>query len=593
MTRGEMIRSLGIVALMMLTGFIESAIVALVIPIVYIVVDPTGFSSSAIGKNLGQFFDLHAAENLFAYLAGGFIILLILATATSARSRFLSEKFGSRCVNRLSNDVLKRCVMVPYLWISQFNSSTLSHYIIEDVANWRRDFIMPLFSMMQAAIMIISPAMIALALAPLPAVIALLTVAAVAITIVLLFRRKIRNEAVQRRLLRKRMMKTLLQILAGLREIKVSSRSNYFTDLYGRENAEANDAQVSLRAWADAPTNIIMLLGQIGFLLAAIILYMTHASGVEIAAQLALIGVVVTRVVPALSRFVTQVPIVLRSLPFVEGLLDFYDETDKMIRASRRSTSGVPVPANWRKLIIESVWFRYKPDAAWSLKDVNVELERGKFYGFVGRSGSGKTTLVNMLLGLIEPTRGVVRLDDKSFDGISISDWQRHFGYVPQDPFIIDQTLRENVTFGETADDERVHKVLDAARLKAFVSGLESGLDTKVGERGRRLSGGQVQRLAIARALFKEPDILFLDEATSALDSITETEFHDSIDALRGELTALIIAHRVTTLLRCDRIFVLDSGTIVESGTYEELLDRSEIFRRLAAQVDERAVAEA
>lgn len=593
MSRAELISGLVIVAVMMVAGLLESGIVALVIPIVYVIVDPQKFAANRIGQTINQFFGSYDIGNIFIYLAVVFIVLLVLAGVVSAISRYLAEAFGARCISRLGRDVLQRCVSVPYLWTVKRNSSTLSHYIVEDVSIWRRDFVMPLFSMLQSSIMIISPAAIALALAPVPALIALFTVALVAAFVVLLFRSRIRNESVRRRTLRKNMVLTLLQILTGLREIKVSGRSEYFVAMFDRMNTNANNASVSMRAWNDAPTNIILMLGQIGFLLAAIILYLTNSSGVEIAAQLALIGVVVTRVLPAFSRLVTQVPSVIRSLPFVEGLLKFFDETNLLIKASRRSVVGSPVPVNWRHLILDSVWFRYTDETAWSLKDVTVELERGKFYGFVGRSGAGKTTLVNLLLGLIEPAKGTVRLDDKSFDEISVADWQRRFGYVPQDPFIIDSTLRENVTFGENANDVRVHQVLQAARLSAFVDGLENGIDTKVGERGRRLSGGQAQRLAIARALFKSPDILFLDEATSALDSITEAEFHDAIDGLRGQLTALIIAHRVTTLRRCDRIFVLDAGMIVESGTYDELLERSEIFRRLAAQAEDPVLADA
>jgi len=593
MTRTELIGGLGITALMMVAGLLESGIVALVIPIVYVVVDPGKISSSGIGQKISQLFGPHGMGNLFVYLAFAFVLLLVVASVISGVSRYLCEGFGARCINRLARDVLWRCVSVPYVWIIGRNSTALSQYIIQDVSIWRRDFVMPLFAMIQSTIMIISPAAIALALAPVPALIALFTVAIVAGFVVLLFRRRIRNEAVQRRLLVKEAVLTLMQVLSGLREIKVSGHSDHFVEMFDRVNTNANNASVAMRAWGDAPNSIILLLGQIGFLLAAVILYLTNRSGAEIAAQLALIGVVVTRVLPAFSRLVNQVPSVMRSLPFVEGLLEFFEQTEQLIKTSRRSTGGVPVPVDWRNLVLDSVWFRYSEGANWSLKGISIELERGKFYGFVGRSGAGKTTLVNLLLGLIEPTQGAVYLDDKSFDGISVSDWQRRFGYVPQDPFIIDRTVRENVTFGEAADEARVHQVLGEARLETFVGRLEKGLDTNVGERGRRLSGGQAQRLAIARAMFKNPDILFLDEATSALDSITEAEFHDVLDGLRGKLTALIIAHRVTTLRRCDRIFVLDAGSIVDSGTYDELLERSEIFRRLAAQVDDQALMEA
>jgi ATP-binding cassette subfamily C protein len=233
------------------------------------------------------------------------------------------------------------------------------------------------------------------------------------------------------------------------------------------------------------------------------------------------------------------------------------------------------------------VSFRYPEAADRSLENASLSLERGKFYGFVGQSGAGKSTLANLLLGLIGPTRGAISIDGRPLAEFAIADWRRRFGYVPQDAFILDATLRDNITFGEPADDARVQDAIARAGLADVVARLDGGLDTVLGERGRRFSGGQAQRVAIARALFRKPEILFFDEATSALDSVTEAEIHLAIESLRGEAMAIMIAHRISSLRRCDLIFMLDGGRIVESGTYDELLARSEPFRRLAAQGDD------
>jgi ABC-type multidrug transport system fused ATPase/permease subunit len=198
------------------------------------------------------------------------------------------------------------------------------------------------------------------------------------------------------------------------------------------------------------------------------------------------------------------------------------------------------------------------------------------------------------LLGLIEPTRGAVCVDGRPLPEFRLSSWHRKFGYVPQDAFLFDDSLRENVRFGSIESDEvRLRAAIDAAQLGSLVDRLATGLDSRVGERGREISGGQSQRVAIARALYRRPEILFLDEATSALDSVTEAAIYDAIEAMRGESLALIVAHRVSTLRRCDRIFVLERGRIVESGTYQELLARSELFRALAAQSEQPVQASA
>jgi ABC-type multidrug transport system fused ATPase/permease subunit len=179
-----------------------------------------------------------------------------------------------------------------------------------------------------------------------------------------------------------------------------------------------------------------------------------------------------------------------------------------------------------------------------------------------------------------------VRIDGVPLSTLSLAQWQGRFGYVPQDPFILDASLRTNVAFGEEADEARVREALAKAQLTAVMERSAAGIDAELGERGRQISGGQAQRLAIARALYKHCDVLLLDEATSALDSITESEVYQSVEALRGEVLVLMIAHRVTTLRGCDVIFVLDGGRIVDSGSYDELAARSDLFRGLAAETD-------
>jgi ABC-type multidrug transport system fused ATPase/permease subunit len=216
------------------------------------------------------------------------------------------------------------------------------------------------------------------------------------------------------------------------------------------------------------------------------------------------------------------------------------------------------------------------------LIDVELSLNRGGFYGFIGQSGAGKTTLANLLLGLIDPTAGAVRVDEIPLPLLSRTSWQKSFGYVPQDPFILDGTVRENITFGQPASDDEIWRALRLARLRDVVERLDGKLDARVGENGRQLSGGQVQRLAIARALLRAPDVLFLDEATSALDTLTEAELLGTLSELRGQTTIIMITHRMHALRDCDNIFVLENGRLIAKGTYDELEKNSRQFCELA-----------
>jgi HlyD family secretion protein len=219
------------------------------------------------------------------------------------------------------------------------------------------------------------------------------------------------------------------------------------------------------------------------------------------------------------------------------------------------------------------------------LDGVDLEVELNAVVGIVGPSGAGKTTLVEVILGLLEPTAGRVMVDGRAIDSANVTAWQRMVAYVPQSIYMSDDTILRNVAFGvpdNEIDHDLAAEAMRIAHLDGFVSSLPKGAHTMTGERGVRLSGGQRQRIGIARALYGRARLLVLDEATSALDGITEAVIEDAIAGLAGKVTVVIIAHRLSTVRRCDTIHLMDRGRIVASGTYDDLIARNETFRAMA-----------
>ena len=230
---------------------------------------------------------------------------------------------------------------------------------------------------------------------------------------------------------------------------------------------------------------------------------------------------------------------------------------------------------SFRYLSMDHIYFHYPDSSRMVLSDVSLEIHAGESIGLIGPSGSGKTTLVNVLLGLLEAPQGQLLYNGCPLKA-SLPDWRAQIAYLPQDLFLIDGTLQANITFGldgENIDDARLHQALDKSRLAKLVEELPQGVSTLLGERGVRLSGGQRQRVALARAFYHQRTVLVMDEATSALDNETEQEVINEIQQLKGQVTTIVIAHRLATVQHCDRIYRLENGRIVKQGSYSTVVN--------------------
>ncbi len=301
-------------------------------------------------------------------------------------------------------------------------------------------------------------------------------------------------------------------------------------------------------------------------------------------AQLLVLAFVFTRLLAGATQFLHQWHQVTSSLPS-------FAAAEKI----RRELMTDPEPALQRPLrrlaltqgiVVEDLTFHYDPASATAaLRDLNLTIPARRVVALCGPSGAGKSTLADLLLGLLTPTRGRVRVDGAELAGELRHDWRHSIGYVPQETFLFHDTVRANLLWAQPgAGEAELRAALRAAAAEAFVDRLPQGLDTVLGDRGVRLSGGERQRLALARALLRQPTLLVLDEATSSLDTHNERLVQDAIERLHGELTIVLIAHRLSTVRMADQIIVLDGGRAVESGTWEELSARPDgAFRRLLA----------
>jgi ATP-binding cassette subfamily C protein len=581
-------RGYGTVTALVLVGGILVAIletlgILLIFPLMHLVLDPAG---TVAGGTMATLYRLAGTPAFPAFIAmvsvaiGAVYVFKSLFQIGFSRWEF---KVLSRWKAAIATRFFEKFLDADYSYHCKRNSASLitmiSQNIVIAINNFVHQVIM-LISQMATAIFIFSFLLIHNPT---------MTVSIIMFFVVLfkgqsfLIRRKLERLSQVSVALAEENMFALQQGLGAYKETKINLKEKFFRNMFDTANMKMMDAEGSLLFFRSMPiyTNemIVMLVTIVAF---NMIVAVGH-TGKDITADLAVTVMTLFRFIPIVNRSLTAVSFMSGAVHYVRQLID----------EARIVRYEAPIPAEadqpeamalTHDLALRHLGFTYPDTARPALDDIDLTIGRGEFVGVIGPSGSGKTTLIAMVSGFIEPDRGEYRIDGHLVDHGRIRALRRTIGYVDQQPFIFGGTVMENVAFGVekgAIDRAQVEVALRQAELWAFVAGLAEGMDAPVGEDGRLFSGGQRQRLAIARALYKRPQILILDEATSALDIETERRFTQTVQNLKGQLTIIAIAHRLSTLSACDRLILMEAGRIVDEGRYDVLLDRSATFRRL------------
>ena len=555
-----------LLVLFLLTSFFDALSLAILFPFIQILVNFQDFQSS-----YGWFFEsinLTSKSEIITFLGITLVSLFIIKALASILVNWAILRITYNRQAKIKTSLLHKYLNMHYRKYIEGNSARY----IQMIQTMSMQFI----KVLQGFLRLLSDGLIFLSIVIVLAIVEgplLIYVGGMMIVLLLIYdiffkklldsqSRAITDSSVQ-------VTKTVNESIQGLKEIKILGKQNFFEDIL-KENV---DIYAKNNIYADLirtqPKHIIELIFVTAFTLAVVFFTPLQNDFQSLIPTLGVFLFAAIRLMPTLNQMLASVN-VLR-IGYYPTTLLFEDMTTKQDLEEDDYKANI-LKDGFTSMLLKNVFFSYKNDKEHQLNGISLQVDKNKSIGLFGQSGSGKTTLVDVMLGLLEPSKGEIHLNNKIVK--NNKEFRNLVAYIPQDIFIINDSVKNNITLtgrDEVIDDVLLEDVVLRSRLKEVINNLPEGINTNIGERGVKLSGGQKQRIAIARALYNKREVLIMDEATSALDNNTEKEIIDEIRKLKGKVTMVVIAHRLTTLQHCDEIYEISNGRISEKYNYEDI----------------------
>jgi ATP-binding cassette, subfamily B, bacterial PglK len=569
-----------------ISSILEAVGIGLIAPFINLASNPNldnlpSFVSKAIGK-----LNIDSGSELLLVLGLTIIAFFCFKSVLYFTTQAYIYHFSSNYKAKLASRLLKAYLSVNYEFHLNKNTASLIKNIVIETNQFYFYCLLPLLKGI-SNFAVICFLLILLAITDLRLLAMILLVLLPIFFLFNLFRSRFRKWGQMSSQSQQSMIRTINHAMGGLKETKVigceahfEQEMDYLVKNYARATTFSQSSQVLPKILIETALMIFI----ISFVLISQI--SSNQSMEEITGILGVFAVAAMRFIPSASQVlqaIQQVQTGTYTLNMLYGDLKEIDrqqikENAKLLATDSRELDPIEPPQKIiefrHTLNLQNITYSYAKSSELALKDVSFSIHKGESIALIGKSGSGKTTLVDVILGLLKLEKGDILVDGTSIYS-NIRSWQNLVGYIPQSIFLIDDTIERNIAFGvsdRVIDKTRLEQVIQVAQLKELIEQLPQGIQTQVGERGVRLSGGQRQRIGIARALYHEREILVLDEATAALDNETESLISEAINSLAGQKTLIIIAHRLSTVQKCDRIYVLEKGRVINSGSYQEVV---------------------
>lgn len=584
LTRKEKLLYIAIVFSSILLSISEIFSIGILVPIINLFLNPELINTSVKLNTAYKWSGVADPLGFISLLVIAAIFMFLGKSVFGAAVAYWQQKQVSAVHRRLSNDVLREYLYRPYEFHLLNNSSSLFKNINSEVGQFVAYVLNPATAILSEGIILCGVLFVAVYLYPWATLIAGTGIGVVAFGLNHVFKRRMARYADERSIYSEQYYRAVTESLQSVKEIQIFNVQEYFARKFLYSFGQYIDSVVKSNTVSGLPRYYLEAVFFSGILGAILISVNTRTDYKEIIPMIAIMGVVAIRLMPSISKIISS----FNSMHYAFNSLDMvFAIVGEVSRNQHKDRAGVvPVVApchDASPIRLEKVSFRYASGDKDIMEDFSLTISPHTITAFVGETGTGKSTLIDILMGLLLPQQGHIYYGNEKIDEKIVDAYRTRIGYVPQTITLLDETIAANIAFGlppASMDYEKLHHAVERAQLFEFIEDLPDGLQTVVGERGVRISGGQRQRIGIARALYRDPEIMVFDEATSALDIHTEEKVYRVIKALKK--TVILVTHRPTTIAFADMIYVLEEGAISEQGTYTELREKSQYFKSLS-----------
>jgi ATP-binding cassette, subfamily B, bacterial PglK len=560
-------------------GFIEITSIASILPFMSIVIDPSIIDTNFFLSNLYNFLNLNSYNDFLIVLGLIVFVLLLFSNAYAALIFWWITRFVQFQSYRLSKKIFSNYLSQSYVFFLNRNSSELSKNVLTEVNRIIIGVIYPMLLAIARIAIVLFIATLLLYVNPKLSIIISLVLMITYGIVYYIVREHLWNIGELSTKATFEKYKYINEAFMGIKDVKLQGSESEFIKRYSKPAKKFANYTASSSIISLLPRYAIETLAFGGLLLIVIFLISSNENFMSVIPLVALYALAGYRIMPGLQQIYHSVAQIRYNSPALDILLKDLEKELSIVNENKQELNFLPkIKSN---IQLQSISFRYPNTDDLILENINAKIKTNSLTAFVGKTGSGKTTLIDIFLGLLPINKGEIFFDRIKLEAQNLNSWQKKLGYVPQNIFLTDDTIKNNIAFAvpeEKIDHQKIILAAKLAELDDYISNLPDKYNTYVGERGIRISGGQMQRIGIARALYNNPEILVFDEATSALDNVTEKNIMHSIKKLSKDKTIIIIAHRLSTIKNCDQIYLLDKGKISEHGTYNELIMKSKKF---------------